>query len=59
MSVRRCPGCHNLVERSSEGCPVCGQSWTHALLARVARWAAAIALVGFIAYEGVRHYHHG
>lgn len=58
MSLRRCPGCHNQVERASVVCPVCGRSWTEILVARLARWVAMLGLVAFIAYEGLRWRHH-
>ena len=55
MSLRRCPGCHNMVERASVVCPVCGGTWGAILLARAIRWAVILLLVAFIAYEVIRH----
>jgi RNA polymerase subunit RPABC4/transcription elongation factor Spt4 len=57
MSVRRCPGCHNLVERASVVCPVCGRSWTQLLLVRIARWAAIVAAAAVVAYVQLHRHH--
>ena len=56
MSLRRCPGCHNMVERASVVCPVCGGTWGGIIIARAMRWVVILLLVAFIAYEVVRRH---
>jgi hypothetical protein len=50
MSIRRCPACRNLVERDSVECPICGRSYTRALIGRIVRWGLLLAAVGLIVY---------
>ena len=58
MSLRRCPGCHNTVERASIICPVCGRTWGEIMRARAIRWTVILLLVAVVAYEVVRHKRH-
>lgn len=53
MSLRRCPGCHNMVERASVTCPVCGGTWRAIMVARAVRWSVIVLLAAVIAYEVV------
>jgi hypothetical protein len=45
MSLRRCPSCHNLVERESETCPICGRSFLQAVILRITPWMMIAVLV--------------
>ena len=55
MSLRRCPACRNLVADESTECPVCGRTYTQALVRKVLLWTVIIVpVIGAAAY----HFHH-
>ena len=53
MSLRRCPACRNSVERDSEICPICGRTFTQALVSRVMPWMVAAVIVAW----SLHHFH--
>jgi hypothetical protein len=56
MSIRRCPGCWNLVERDSVSCGVCGRGYVQALTARLARWLLTASALGSLTYFYFGHH---
>lgn len=50
MSLRRCPGCGNMVARESVSCPVCGGSYAQLIVARIARWSVVVVSIALFAY---------
>jgi predicted amidophosphoribosyltransferase len=47
VSLRRCPACHNQVERDSETCPICGRTFAQAILSKAMRWTLLVALLAW------------
>jgi hypothetical protein len=58
MSIRRCPGCRNLVERDSISCAVCGKSYLQALIGQVLRWLVTASALGSLTYFFFGHHLH-
>jgi len=56
MSVRRCPACHNLVERDSMDCAVCGRTYLQAWTSRVLRWVVTATVLGSLGYLFFGHH---
>jgi hypothetical protein len=42
MTLMRCPGCRNQVNRESTRCPVCGCNFVAATIRHYAKWAIVI-----------------